>query len=102
MTNTLAQIERRKHRRFQVQNGAFVVLSSSDTKVGRIMDTILILKNMFRLEPLLGTVRGYLFLKSGHRLFPDRYLNGTVFCTVLTHLQTGCQAYRGRCRVPSL
>jgi hypothetical protein len=44
---------------------------------------------MFRLEPLLGTVRGYLFLKSGHRLFPDRYLNGTVFCTVLTHLQTG-------------
>jgi len=23
-------------------------------------------RNMFRLEPLLGTVRGYLFLKSGH------------------------------------
>ena len=38
MMNTKAQIERRKHKRFQVQNGAFVVLSPSDTKVGRIMD----------------------------------------------------------------
>jgi hypothetical protein len=38
MTNTKAQIERRKHKRFQVQNGAFVILTPPDTKVGRIMD----------------------------------------------------------------
>ncbi|MBW1771210.1 MAG: PilZ domain-containing protein [Deltaproteobacteria bacterium] len=38
MTNTKAQTERRRHKRFQVQNGAFVVLTPSDTKVGRIMD----------------------------------------------------------------
>jgi hypothetical protein len=38
MTSTKTQIERRKHKRFQVQNGAFVVLTPSDTKVGRIMD----------------------------------------------------------------
>ncbi len=38
MTNTKAQIERRKHKRFKVQNGSFAVLTPSDTKVGRIMD----------------------------------------------------------------
>lgn len=38
MTYTKEPIERRKHRRFRVQNGSFAVLSPSDTKVGRLMD----------------------------------------------------------------
>jgi len=38
MTNARIQVERRKHQRFQVQNGAFVVLTPPDTKVGRIVD----------------------------------------------------------------
>jgi hypothetical protein len=38
MTNTKIQVERRKHQRFQVQNGAFVVLTPPGTKVGRIVD----------------------------------------------------------------
>ncbi len=56
---------------------------------------IIILISMFGFEPLRGAVRGHPFLKSGHCIFPDRYHNGTVFYTVLTHLQTRYQAYRG-------
>jgi hypothetical protein len=36
MTNTKKRVERRKHRRFRVQEGAYVILSPSDTGAGRL------------------------------------------------------------------
>jgi hypothetical protein len=38
MTSKNEPVERRKHRRFQIQHGAFVILKSYDNKVGRIAD----------------------------------------------------------------
>jgi hypothetical protein len=38
MTNTKAQIERRKHKRCKVQDDAFVLCKSNDTKVGSLTD----------------------------------------------------------------
>ena len=38
MTNGKETVERRKHKRFQVGYGAFVILRSYDNKVGRIVD----------------------------------------------------------------
>lgn len=38
MTSTTERVERRKHKRFQVDNGAFVVLGSNHDKSGRIID----------------------------------------------------------------
>jgi hypothetical protein len=36
MTNRKERVERRKHKRFRVQDGAFVILSPSDTGAGRL------------------------------------------------------------------
>jgi hypothetical protein len=38
MTNTKAQVERRKHKRSKVQDDAFVLLKSDDTRLGSLMD----------------------------------------------------------------
>ncbi|UCG80305.1 MAG: hypothetical protein JSV60_10125 [Desulfobacterales bacterium] len=38
MPNTKDQLERRKRKRFRVQNDAFVVLISNDTKIGPLRD----------------------------------------------------------------
>jgi hypothetical protein len=38
MTNSREIVERRKHKRFQIQHGAFVILKSYDNKVGQIAD----------------------------------------------------------------
>jgi hypothetical protein len=38
MTDTQAKIERRKHQRFRVQEGAFVILRPSDTGAGRLVN----------------------------------------------------------------
>jgi len=38
MTNTKVQVERRKHKRFRVQNDTFVVLKSDNTKVGYLKE----------------------------------------------------------------
>lgn len=38
MTTTNERVERRKHKRFQVDNGAFVILGSHHDKSGRIID----------------------------------------------------------------
>ncbi len=38
MTNTKERVERRKHKRFKVENGAFVGLGPRYDKVGRIID----------------------------------------------------------------
>ena len=38
MTNTKARVEQRKHKRFGVQDGAFVILRPTDTGVGRLID----------------------------------------------------------------
>ncbi len=38
MTNTKARVEQRKHKRFRVQDGAFVILRPTDTGVGRLID----------------------------------------------------------------
>jgi len=37
------------------------------------VSNIAVVKNMFRFELLIRSYEGYLFLKSGHRIFPDRY-----------------------------
>jgi hypothetical protein len=38
MSNTRTEVERRKNNQYKVQNDAFVVLRSNDTKIGRIID----------------------------------------------------------------
>jgi hypothetical protein len=38
MTDTKEPVERRKHERFQIPHGAFVILKSYDNKVGQIAD----------------------------------------------------------------
>jgi len=38
MVKTKVRVERRKHKRFQVHSGAFVILSPSDTCMGQIID----------------------------------------------------------------
>jgi hypothetical protein len=38
MTGAEAQVERRKHKRFRVQEGAFVILKPSDTGAGRLVN----------------------------------------------------------------
>jgi hypothetical protein len=38
MTDAGAKVERRKHKRFRVQEGAFVILKPSDTGAGRLVN----------------------------------------------------------------
>ena len=38
MTNTKAQVERRKHKRSKVQDDTFVLLKSDDTRLGSLID----------------------------------------------------------------
>ena len=38
MTNSREIVERRKHKRLHIQNGAFVILPSHEKKAGRIVD----------------------------------------------------------------
>lgn len=38
MTDMVAKVERRKHKRFRVQEGAFVILKPSDTGAGRLVN----------------------------------------------------------------
>jgi hypothetical protein len=38
MTDGKAKVERRKHKRFRVQEGAFVILNPSDTGAGRLVN----------------------------------------------------------------
>jgi len=61
-----------------------------------------VVKNMFRFEPFVRSRQGYLFWKSGHRIFPDSYHDGTDLLHRLDHVQTRYQVCKERCRVPSL
>lgn len=38
MTNTEVRVERRKHKRFRVRDGVFVILKPSDTGAGRLVN----------------------------------------------------------------